>query len=126
LTGALSGAVSVMLGAMAAHSLKGRLSADELSMFETGVRYQQYHTIAIFLCGFLTYFFKSRYRAPSAFFAFVLGIICFCGSLYFLAAKVHLHIDSEIPQAFYLVTPLGGAFFIIGWMLLAATALNRD
>ena len=49
----------------------------------------------------------------------MLGIICFSGSLYFLAIEKHLHLSFELPQLFFLITPIGGMFFILGWMLLA-------
>ncbi len=38
----------VALGAFAAHALKARLSAEMLAVFETGVRYQMYHALALF------------------------------------------------------------------------------
>ena len=54
LAGALAGFVGVAFGAFGAHGLRGRLSPDMLAVFETGVRYQMYHALALMLvarCG---------------------------------------------------------------------------
>ena len=101
------GAAAVLLGAFAAHGLKERLSAEALAWFETGVRYQMYHALALLLCGVLART-GSAPRASAV--CFVLGTALFSGSLYVLA----------LTDARWLgmVTPLGGAAFVLGWLLL--------
>ena len=47
LAGALAGLIGVGFGAFGAHGLRGRLSPDMLAVFETGVRYQMYHALAL-------------------------------------------------------------------------------
>ena len=105
---AINGALAVMAGAFAAHGLKARLSADMLSVFETGARYQMYHALAIGLCALV--------GAPKAGWAFLAGIVLFCGSLYLLALT-----GNPLMGA---VTPLGGLGFILGWGLLAWRAFK--
>lgn len=100
---AINGALAVMAGAFAAHGLKARLSADALSVFETGARYHMYHALAIGLAALMA--------ARWASWAFLLGIVLFSGSLYLLALT-----GSSIWGA---VTPVGGLCFIAGWGLLA-------
>ena len=50
---AFLGFSGVALGAFGAHALKGRLSPDMLAVFETGVRYQMYHALAIIAVGLI-------------------------------------------------------------------------
>ena len=100
---AINGALAVMAGAFAAHGLKARLSTDMLSVFETGARYHMYHALAIGLASLVP--------APKAAWAFLIGIVLFCGSLYLLAL-------TAIP-ILGAVTPLGGLCFIVGWVALA-------
>jgi uncharacterized membrane protein YgdD (TMEM256/DUF423 family) len=45
--GSVSAGLAVALGAFGAHTLKGRLAADMLANFETGVRYQICHALAL-------------------------------------------------------------------------------
>lgn len=105
---AINGALAVMAGAFAAHGLKARLSADMLSVFETGARYHMYHALAIGLGALVP--------APKAAWAFLAGIVLFCGSLYLLAL-------TAIP-ILGVVTPLGGLCFIAGWGFLAWDAFK--
>ena len=49
--GSLSAFSGVALGAFAAHALKGRVEPDLLAIFETGVRYQMYHALALLAVG---------------------------------------------------------------------------
>ncbi len=51
--GAVSGGVAVALGAFGAHALRDRLSPADLAVFETGVRYQMFHALALLAVGLL-------------------------------------------------------------------------
>jgi uncharacterized membrane protein YgdD (TMEM256/DUF423 family) len=116
---AISGAVAVILGAFGAHSLKGALPPEQLQVYETGVRYQFYHTLAILLCGLLLRQSESGLFKTSGYF-FLAGIVCFSGSLYLLSTRAILGIED---WAFLgPVTPVGGLFFICGWIILFAGA----
>lgn len=110
------GALSVILGAFGAHGLKKLVDENALNVYETAVRYQFYHVLALALVGVLYKEFSSKllYYAGSF---FIIGIIFFSGSLYVLTYKVAVHIDSL--NWIGPITPIGGLFFIIGWVCLA-------
>lgn len=116
---AISGALAVILGAFGAHALKGLLSPEQLQVYETGVRYQFYHTIALFFSGWAFQHAGVRTFRTAGFF-FLAGIFCFSGSLYLLSARDLIGIMNW--SFLGPVTPLGGLFFIIGWILLFAGA----
>ena len=107
--------ISVVLGAFAAHGLKSKLSETLLNTFQTGVQYQMYHSLALILLVILYRQMPQSLLIYSAGFMFA-GIILFSGSLYMLAL-------TQIKW-FGPVTPLGGACFIIGWVLLIAATLK--
>ncbi|HEX4851846.1 MAG TPA: DUF423 domain-containing protein [Puia sp.] len=112
---ALLGALSVALGAFAAHKLREIFPAEALGIFETGVRYQFYHVFAIFIVGILSGHFSGRWINWSGY-CFIAGIVLFSGSLYALAA---LKAKDAAGLGFIgVITPIGGVFFIIGWLLL--------
>jgi uncharacterized membrane protein YgdD (TMEM256/DUF423 family) len=106
----LLGALSVSIGAFGAHGLRNILmETGRTETFELAVRYQFYHTFAIFFTGILMFNLKNRLLNFAALF-FVFGIIFFSGSLYTLSLTGKTWLGA--------VTPLGGLLFIIGWMLL--------
>lgn len=115
ITAALLAGLSVILGAFAAHQLKQVLAADILQIFETAVRYQMYHALALFITGILYQSFpvKQLRRAGNLFIA---GIVLFSGSLYLLCFIKHQNLPALWVGA---ITPLGGVCFIAGWVLLA-------
>lgn len=117
----LFGMLAVILGAFGAHSLKSLLTPSDLAVWKTAVEYQFYHTFALlFLSTFSR--FKSRVINLTSWF-FILGIILFSGSLYVIAAKDLLNIR-EISLLGPL-TPIGGLFFIMGWISLIIAALKN-
>lgn len=109
--GALSGALAVGLGAFGAHALRASLSPDRLVAFETGVRYEMYHALALLAVALAASPSASSGMLTAAGVLFVLGTLLFSGSLYLLA----------ITKAKWLgaITPLGGVAFIAGWVFLA-------
>lgn len=116
------GMIAVILGAFGAHTLKGRLSSSELEVWKTAVDYHFYHTFALL---FLSTFSKKNSSAInlSAWF-FTIGIVLFSGSLYLISTKEILNI-SQI-SIIGPITPIGGLFFIMGWVcILIATLKNR-
>jgi len=111
--GALMGFVAVALGAFGAHALKGRLSPDMLAVFETGVRYQMYHALA--LLGTAACMARLEGRAVLvAGWSFTAGIVIFSGSLYALAFTGVTMLGA--------ITPIGGVAFLAGWMALLVAA----
>ena len=115
--------VSVAAGAFAAHALKGRISDHALATFETGVRYQFYHVIALFITGIIYKDFAYRTVKWAGWF-FIMGIVLFSGSLYLLTVK-----QAMVSAGFLWVgpiTPIGGFAFIMGWLLLALSFFKRN
>lgn len=122
ITAALLGALSVVLGAFGAHTLKSKIPADALEIFETSVRYQFYHVFALLAVGMLTQFFSGSLITWSGR-LFIAGIILFCGSLYLL---VYFKASGN-QQMNWLgaITPFGGLCFIAGWLLLAISIIKK-
>jgi uncharacterized membrane protein YgdD (TMEM256/DUF423 family) len=113
--GAFIGALSVLLGAFAAHQLKQYLAPDVLATFQTGVTYQFYHALALLATGILL----KRYPNDWIIWAgrlFVVGIILFSGSLYLLAMLKSIK-DIGLG-GFGLITPIGGLLLVAGWISL--------
>lgn len=118
----LSGMLAVILGAFGAHALKARLSTDMMGVYETAVQYQFLHSLALLAVGLLAYQLVPSKLLLSSGIAFTLGIILFSGSLYLLATTEIHHIGS-LPVG--LITPVGGLFFISGWLLLFTSTFNQ-
>jgi len=114
-TGAILGALSVALGAFAAHTLKQNISAYALDIFETAVKYQFYHVFALLAVGIVYKEFPNKFLNWSGK-LFIAGIILFSGSLYLLTAVK----AAEMPGYNWIgaITPFGGLCFIAGWIFL--------
>jgi len=110
------GALGVGLGAFASHWLRERIVPEQLAVFETGVRYQLYHALALVGIGLWLDRIPSA-RLEWAARAFVFGSLAFSGSLYALA----------VTGARWLgpITPIGGVALITGWVLVALAAGDR-
>lgn len=110
LAGALLGALAVALGAFGAHALKDYLaSINRADTFETAVKYQFYHALALVLVGILSKEFPSGAMEWSGRLLFV-GSLIFCGSLYLICF-------TGITK-FGAVAPIGGLSLILGWLML--------
>jgi uncharacterized membrane protein YgdD (TMEM256/DUF423 family) len=118
--GALYGFTAVALGAFGAHGLKPQLDAYQLSIFEKAVQYQFVHTLAIILAALL---WRSQPTIWLQFagISFALGILLFSGSLYLLATR---HLMQMGLAWLGPVTPVGGLFFLAGWMFLMIAAVK--
>lgn len=117
---ALLGALTVAMGAFGAHTLKQVLTDQSLAIYETAVRYQFYHVFALALAGILYKEFPNKQVNTSGW-LFLVGMIAFCGSLYLLTygAATNRSLSWAGP-----ITPLGGLFFIAGWISLALGIRN--
>ena len=109
--GAINGGIAVAAGALGAHGLRERLSEHALQVYETRVRYQMYHALAMVLCAVI-----ATSGARTAGWLFQAGIVVFSGSLYTLALT-----DAKWLGA---ITPIGGLAFLAGWAALAWSALR--
>ena len=113
---AVLGAISVATGAFAAHTLKSIVTPEVLQIFETAVKYQFYHVIALLATGILFKEYAGK-KLQWAGWLFIAGIVLFCGSLYLLCLLKHLcPADRSWVGA---ITPVGGICFIAGWLLMA-------
>lgn len=121
LTASLFGLLAVILGAFGAHGLEGKVSDYQLDTWKTANQYHFYHTLALL---FLSTFSRAKNASIRlSFIAFTVGIFFFSGSLYLLSTKHLIGIDN----ASFLgpITPIGGLFFIIGWIGLFWAALKN-
>ena len=115
--GAFAGAIGVALGAFGAHALKARVTEDFLSVFETGVRYQMYHALALLAVAWATERWAGGWVNASGW-LFTLGIFMFSGSLYLMTLTSARWLGA--------ITPVGGICFVLGWIALAVAALRNN
>lgn len=116
------GALAVILGAFGAHKLKELAPPDVVSTFQTGVTYQFYHVFALLAVAILFTSFPGA-SLEWAGRCFIIGIILFSGSLYLLTAlKIA---GNESLRAAGIITPIGGVFFIAGWICLLVSVLKK-
>lgn len=121
---AFLGAVTVALGAFGAHALKAVLPPAALITYETAVRYQMYHVVALLLTGILlqkAIVPKQQKLLIRAGLFFIDGIVLFSGSLYFIVAKPFLGIEG-LPWI-GIITPMGGLLWMVAWLLLGLSQL---
>ncbi|MER0439785.1 DUF423 domain-containing protein [Emticicia sp. W12TSBA100-4] len=108
--GSLLGAVGVMVGAFGAHALKSMLTASgRFETFETGVRYQFYHAIALVLIGILSKHISNKTLTYSGY-CILAGVLIFSGALYTICFTG--------LNVFGAVAPIGGTLLVIGWLLM--------
>lgn len=122
------GAIAVALGALGAHFLKSKLDTglitpDQLNGFDTAVKYQMYHTLAMLALVLLSKNMSHKF-INWAFNCFLIGIVMFSGSLYFLCTRNLF--GAEWLKVLGPITPIGGLFFIAGWIFLALVGLNKE
>jgi uncharacterized membrane protein YgdD (TMEM256/DUF423 family) len=131
LLGSLLAFLGVALGAFGSHALRARLTPERLATFDTGVRYQLWHSLALFAVVLVGRF---HFRVPSPTFElvtagggmgwptvvagwlFVAGIVLFSGSLYALALTGR--------RRWGAIAPFGGLCFLLGWVALALAAIT--
>ena len=110
------------LGAFGAHGLKQWVTPESIAVFQTGVQYQMYHALALVLVGLLGGRIAGKWIRVTGYF-FLLGVFFFSGSLYTITA-FHAA-DRSVPVIVGILTPLGGTFFIAGWLSLFLGTLAR-
>jgi uncharacterized membrane protein YgdD (TMEM256/DUF423 family) len=124
LISALSGALSVALGAFGAHGLKKIVSPDMLVVYQTGVQYQFIHTLVLLALAVLllmpaTQAIKGLLKWSANF--MMLGIVLFSGSLY---TMTFMSVSGGFPAWLGPITPIGGLAFIMGWIFLLVAAFK--
>ncbi len=119
-TAAFFGVTAVILGAFGAHTLKQYLDPQQLSAFETCVRYQMYHAFLLLFVGFGAGIpDKTRKRV---YWFIVFGILCFSGSIYLLSTGIASGAGAKIAGP---VTPVGGLLLIVAWFLLFVEFIRK-
>jgi uncharacterized membrane protein YgdD (TMEM256/DUF423 family) len=120
LRGIVFAAIAVVLGAFGAHALKAVLPLDRLQVFETGVRYQIIHSIALIVLSLAMMNAQKQENADLAIkwmqraaLFMTIGIVLFSGSLYIISTSSIL--PFSVGPWMGPITPIGGLFFIIGW-----------
>ena len=111
--GSVSAFVAVAAGALGAHTLRGRLSPEMLAVFETAVRYQIYHALALLGVAWASTRWSGSIVSAAGW-LFVAGTVIFSGSLYALSLSGVRWLGA--------LTPLGGLAFLAGWLGLAWSA----
>ena len=113
--GAFFGFLGIILGAFGAHALKKRFTADQLTSWETGVKYQMYHAIVMLILGF-----NQEFSTSVMYWWFTIGIVLFSFSIYGLILS-----DAKGKKLKFLgpITPIGGLLFVIGWLLILLQAI---
>ena len=109
----VTGALGVVLGAFAAHGLKPLLSISAFESFNTGIRYQMYHSFLLFFIGLST---DIKPNQKSILFKLILtGVLLFSGSIYIIATN---DLTSFNFKVIGFITPVGGLILIASWLLL--------
>ena len=110
------GALTIVLGAFGAHALKETLSTEALKSFETAVRYQMYHVLVLLFVNTYAEFSPRSKKLLNL--LFLTGIVFFSGSIY--------GITFGLPaKSIWFITPLGGLFFILGWIYMAISFVKK-
>ena len=105
------GMFTIVLGAFGAHALKETFTIDQLSSFETAIRYQMYHVLVLlFVNTYRGFSDRKRKQISRLFFA---GILLFSGSIYVI------QLTAVTAKSIWFVTPLGGLLLLVGWLLMA-------
>ena len=115
--GLILGMLSIIFGAFGAHALKKVLSEESLVSFETGFRYQMYHAIVLLFVNIFEGFSAKQKNVISI--MFFMGVLFFSGSIYLI------QLTSIRAKSIWFVTPLGGFFFIIGWVSMMVIFMKK-
>lgn len=109
--GSLNAFLAVALGAFGAHGLKSKVSADMLTVWQTGVQYHMFHALGLIVLGLLIHLLPQIGQLRLSGWLLFSGIILFSGSLYVMVLSG--------VRALGVVTPIGGVAFLLGWLSMA-------
>ncbi|EAQ42545.1 DUF423 domain-containing protein [Polaribacter sp. MED152] len=111
--GSIFGFLAIVLGAFGAHLLKKKLNQDQLQSFETGAKYQMYHAIVLLVLG---YNLNDTLAIDNYIvYSFIIGVVLFSFSIYGLVISTY---KGKKLKFLGPITPLGGLFLTLGWLLL--------
>lgn len=120
LLGAFFGCMAIVLGAFGAHALKAVLTENQLTSYETGVRYQMYHALFLIFIS-QTQWISAKAKNTITWFT-IIGITLFSFSIYLLSLQDVLGIKWSFLGP---ITPVGGVFLILSWILLFFNGLKQ-
>lgn len=112
-TGAIFGALAIIFGAFGAHALKKIFNDEQIKNFETGVKYQMYHSLLYLILGFNLPLIPKH--QTSIYYCLLFGIIFFSFSIYGLCISSALNKKIKILGP---ITPIGGLLLAAAWVLL--------
>ncbi|GAL00092.1 hypothetical protein JCM19314_346 [Nonlabens ulvanivorans] len=121
IVGIIYALTAVVLGALGAHALEKYLTIDQLKSFETGVRYQMYHALALILLASIPLISDKTKKV--VFYLFTIGVILFSISIYLLTTTKLWNIDFSFLGP---VTPIGGLLLISGWIVLLWKIISNN
>jgi len=121
-SGAMFALTSVIIGAFAAHGLKNRLDEYAIGIVQTAAQYQMTHGLGLILVGLFAFQLQQQTEPNTLWvnisaICFVIGILFFSGSLYGLALTGQKWLGP--------ITPLGGLFFIVGWISFVISVIKN-
>ena len=108
-------ASGIVLGALAAHALENLISTKQLSSFKTGVDYHIYHGLGLLILARFGKVLTSK-QLTTLFRLFVVGLIFFSGSIYFLSTS-EIYGLQKINSIVGPITPIGGLILITTWII---------
>jgi uncharacterized membrane protein YgdD (TMEM256/DUF423 family) len=111
LSSGILGFLAVSLGAFGAHALKDKVSAEQLSIFQTGVLYHIIHAVVVLVIAIAG---ENRFFKAAIF--MITGIVLFSFSLY-------IYSITQI-KLFAMITPMGGVSFLAGWLMIIIEGLK--
>lgn len=112
---AIMGFLAVALGAFGAHALRQIVAPEMLTVWQTAMQYQMFHVLAL-LSIVIAGSHKPNPLLKVSAWLFVVGILLFSGSLYLLVITG--------IKSLGMITPVGGAMFLIGWAVLAVALVR--
>lgn len=120
LTTCILGFLAIIFGAFGAHALKKTLTTEQLTSFETGIKYQMYHALFLLFIG-MTQVITLKEKAV-LFYLVLIGVLFFSGSIYILTTSTITGIKSKLVGP---ITPIGGLFLILSWGYLFYAILMK-
>ena len=116
--GAVLALLCVLFGAAGAHWLEALADVDSKDTYETAVRFQMFHSLALVSIGLVlnSKFPINRLLGYSPIFILI-GTIVFCGSLYLISLSSLKWLGA--------VAPIGAVFLMLGWLTLGLSVLTE-
>jgi uncharacterized membrane protein YgdD (TMEM256/DUF423 family) len=113
--GAANMLLALIIAAAVGHRLEGEFVPVIRAIFDTAREMHFVHALALIAVGIVSAQFGRKLMIDLAGWAFLVGIVCFCGGIY-------LGFGQNATQVRTLI-PVGGMSLMAGWLLFAAGAV---